>query len=299
MFPTLLSLGPLKINTGGVILALTFFVTTFWIWKRGREEHFEEEALMDMVILVTLVGLILSRVFYVISHLNLFSSFWQVFQIIKYPGFSYPGGLAGGLLAFVLFASFKKWDFYLLADLVAPPLVFALALGRLANFFAGSYYGRETQLVIGLIFPGTETPRHPIQLYAFLLFLLFLRLLFKIEKEYRFYGWYQGRRREAAPGFVFFSFFIGTGMIELLVAFFVDGWLYWKGIPLIFILPLVEIFAGGGGIYLRSGMSLKAELVVFARAREALSRFKQGRGAQRKPRFEFKSKKRIKVGKQV
>lgn len=300
MWPTLFSLGPLKITTSGVILAVTFFLTAFWIWKRGKEEHFEEETLMDMVILVSLTGFIFARLVFVLLNLKIFPSFGPAFQLINYPGFSWFGGLIGGLIAFVLFVRFKKWDFFLLADLITPPLVLAQSLGNLANFFAGSFYGKETTLPVGLVFPGLEKPRHPTQLYLFLLYLLFLKLLFKIEKEYRFYNWYQGKRREAAPGLVFFSYFIGSALIQIMVAFFLDEWLYWKGIPLVFLLPGLGILAGVIGIYQRSGRSFKGELGLFSKAGAALARFRlKGEGTKSRSKFKIKSKKRIKVGKQV
>lgn len=300
MWPTLLSLGPLKITTSGVILAVTFFFTAFWVWKRGREEHFEEEALIDMVILVSLIGFTFARLAFVLFHLNLFSSFWQTFQFIKYPGFSWSGALIGGLITFVLFVRFKKWDFYLLADLVTPPVILAQSLGVLANFFAGSFYGKETTLPVGLIFPGLEKPRHPVQLYTFFLYLLFLRLLLKIEKEYRFYNWYQGKRRETAPGLVFFSYFVGSGLIQIMVAFFLDEWLYWKGIPLIFLMPGLEIAGGTIGIYQRSGRCLKEETILFTKVETVLARLRLKRERiKRRPTFKTKGKRRIKVGRQV
>lgn len=299
MFPTLLSLGPLKITTQGLILALTFFFSSFWLWKRGREEHFEEDSLMDMVILMTLGGLLFARLFYVLSFPH-FPSFWQAFQFIRFPGFSWPGALVGGLLVFFFFTRQKKWDFFLLADIMIPPLVLAQALGRLGNFFSGSFYGRATRLPIGLVFPGQESPRHPLQLYAFILYLLFLRLILKLESEYRFYAWYQGKRREALPGFIFFTYFIAAGLIQLGLAFFLDSWLYWKGIPLIFLFPILEILTGMVGLYWRSGHEFKGQ-DRFLQLRMALAGLGGKKPALKKRRqfLGFKSKTRIKVGKQI
>lgn len=315
MWPTILSLGPTRISTQGVILALTFFFVSFWIWKKGREEHFEEETLMDVVILTTLIGFIFSRILFVLLHLNLFTSFWQAFRLVKYPGFSWHGAFVGGLIAFYFLTKLKKWDFYVLADLIAPPLLLALALARLANFFAGSFYGRATSLFIGLIFPGQERPRHPTQLYAFFLYLVFLKLITKIEKEYRFYDWYQGSKREAAPGFVFLSLFIIVGFVQFVVAFFVDDWLYWRSIPLIFLAPILEILIGGSGIYCLSGRDLKGR-AIFLKFGKGLGKLgsvsanlkakitsRKGRlklkTEKNEARFRVKSKQRIKVGKQV
>lgn len=305
MWPTLLSLGPLKITTAGVIFSLTFFFVSFWIWKRGREEHFEEEALMDLVILGTLVGLVASRIFFVLLNSALFSSFWQVFQLANIPGFSWYGALIGGLVVFILFTRQKKWQTFLLADLISPGLVLALALGKLADFFNGAFYGRETKLPWGLVFPGFEKPRHPTQLYSFILYLILLWLILKIEKEYRFYRWYQGKKRETAPGFVFFSFLLGTGLAQFGVAFFLSDWLYWKGIPLIFLFPGLEILAGGLGIIIRSGLSFKEKLNFWQKIKEFLKSLKKSDTKEKikikinqKPKF-FKAKTRIKVGREV
>jgi phosphatidylglycerol:prolipoprotein diacylglycerol transferase len=45
------------------------------------------------------------------------------------------------------------------------PIALGNAFGRIGNFINGELYGMPTSLPWGVVFPGTEGPRHPTQLY--------------------------------------------------------------------------------------------------------------------------------------
>ena len=81
-------------------------------------------------------------------------------------GMSFHGGLAGVILAMVLFARSRKLPFFSLADIVATATPIGLFFGRLANFQNGELYGRVTDVSWGMRFPGDPAHlRHPSQLY--------------------------------------------------------------------------------------------------------------------------------------
>ncbi|MEX2648397.1 MAG: prolipoprotein diacylglyceryl transferase [Alphaproteobacteria bacterium] len=81
-------------------------------------------------------------------------------------GMSFHGGLAGVLVALVLFARARRIDVLALADRVACATPIGLLFGRLANFVNGELYGRVTEAPWGVVFPsGGPLPRHPSQLY--------------------------------------------------------------------------------------------------------------------------------------
>jgi len=66
MIPTILQIGPIVISLLGVMTAMGFFFGSFFIWQRTREEHFDENSIMDGILLVSLVGLISARIWYVV-----------------------------------------------------------------------------------------------------------------------------------------------------------------------------------------------------------------------------------------
>ena len=88
MWPTILSIGPLAIHSFGLMVLLGVFFGGFWFWQKGREEGFKEESLMDVWLASGLVGLLLGRVWFVLSNWPEFvGNIYKMLFVTKYPGF--------------------------------------------------------------------------------------------------------------------------------------------------------------------------------------------------------------------
>jgi phosphatidylglycerol:prolipoprotein diacylglycerol transferase len=98
-------------------------------------------------------------------------------------------------------------------DFVAPCVPTGLAAGRVGNFINGELWGRfsSPDLPWGMVFPqsGSMLPRHPSQVYQFLLegLLLFVLLWLYARKERR-------ERRVSAV------FLIGYGLMRFIAEYF-------------------------------------------------------------------------------
>jgi len=120
---------------------------------------------------------------YYISHpLHIFAV-WQ-------GGMSFHGGAIGMLIFGYLFSKKYNYNFYELADPVAPFASIALFLGRIGNFMNGELWGRPTNVPWAMIFPSDpkQLPRHPSQLYeafleGILLFTITYIMFRKIKKS--------------------------------------------------------------------------------------------------------------------
>lgn len=165
----------------------------------------------------------------------------QIFQVWQ-GGMSFHGGLAGVVIAMVLFARHKGSNILSALDLLGAVAPFGLLLGRIANFINAELYGRETSLPWGVVFPGGgEIARHPSQLYEALLegLILFLVLRFVTHMAY-------GLRR---PGLVAGLFGVGYALSRILVeqVRLPDphiGYLYANWITLGMVLTLPVLIAG-------------------------------------------------------
>jgi phosphatidylglycerol:prolipoprotein diacylglycerol transferase len=81
-------------------------------------------------------------------------------------GMSFHGGLAGIIVAMVLFVRNKKGNVLSGLDLLAAISTIGIFLVRIANFINAELWGATTTLPWGVIFPGAgDLPRHPTQLY--------------------------------------------------------------------------------------------------------------------------------------
>ncbi len=135
----------------------------------------------------------------------------EVFAVWQ-GGMSFHGGLLGVIAAMVWFAHSRRRAFWQVADFVAPCVPTGLAAGRVGNFINGELPGRlsDPDLPWGMVFQGAgNLPRHPSQIYQFLLegLLLFVVL------------WLYARKRRAT-GRVSAVFLIGYGVLRFTAEFF-------------------------------------------------------------------------------
>jgi prolipoprotein diacylglyceryltransferase len=252
LIPTILQIGPVTISSLGVMMALGFFLGSFLVWQKGREE----DLLMDGILLVVLAALVAARIGYVLLH---WLEHIYLLNLVEQPGFSWLGALLGGVTALIFYCRKNKWDFYKLADLSVFGLILGLILGKIGFFLS------QTAFDLSFL------------MEAFLLVFVY-RLLVIFDKNYRTYEWYKDKRGEAKPGFLLFSFLISTSLIFLGAGAF-RAWpqffnLYQAGNLLIILVSL-------GLFYFRSGdRNLTISLPSFKTRRRENSRFKAGMEAK-------------------
>ncbi len=136
----------------------------------------------------------------------------EIFQV-WHGGMSFHGGLIGVIVALAAYAKVRGKSWLEVTDLVAPCVPLGLASGRVGNFINGELWGRFSppDLPWGMVFPqsGSLLPRHPSQIYQFLLegCLLFVLLWLYARKP---------RRLGEVSG----AFLVGYGVMRFTAEFF-------------------------------------------------------------------------------
>ncbi|MCC7320889.1 MAG: prolipoprotein diacylglyceryl transferase [Rubellimicrobium sp.] len=150
------------------------------LWQGGEApmDRAMLEAFMTWIILGIILG---GRIGYVL--------FYQPQQYLSDPaailrvwegGMSFHGGLAGVVVATLVFCRTQGIALGPTSDMIALGVAPGLFLGRIANFINAELWGRPTDLPWGVIFPGEAAQdcagaltglcaRHPSQLYEALL----------------------------------------------------------------------------------------------------------------------------------
>ena len=220
--PVALQLGPVAVHWYGLTYLAAFGLFMFLGALRLRHEPFAsltgpsawvrrdvEDILFLGVLGVVLGGRLGYCLFYkpayYLSHPLEIFAVWQ-------GGMSFHGGLLGVIAAMVWFAHSRKRPFWQVADFVAPCVPTGLAAGRVGNFINGELPGRlsDPDLPWGMVFRGAgDLPRHPSQVYQFLLEGL---LLFSLLWLYA--------RNERRPGQVAAMFLLGYGVFRFIAEFF-------------------------------------------------------------------------------
>lgn len=211
--PIIFSLGPLSVRWYG-LMYLIAFVLANWLANRAADKPgsgWTREQVSDLMFYGFLGVVLGGRVGYV-----LFYQFgaWlddpaYLFRIWE-GGMSFHGGVLGVLSAMAIFARKTGKNFLQLGDFVVILLPLGLGAGRIGNFINAELWGRTTDVPWAVLFPNAGTlPRHPSQLYEFLLegLVLFVMLV-----------WY--RRQQPPAGAVGGLFLLGYGCFRFFVEFF-------------------------------------------------------------------------------
>jgi phosphatidylglycerol:prolipoprotein diacylglycerol transferase len=169
-------------------------------------------AFLDSLYTYVVLGLMIgARLGYVVFY-NLSFYIQHPLDIIAVwqGGLSFHGGLIGSVLAGIWCCRKFEKDPWQVSDLVMATAPIGIGLGRLGNFINGELYGRIADVPWAMVFPnGGPLPRHPSQLYEFLLegVVLFSLLWTLKDKGFR-------------PGVLTAFFIMIYGLFRIFVEFF-------------------------------------------------------------------------------
>lgn len=221
--PIALQLGPIAIHWYGLTylaaFGLFFFLATLRLrhqpyasitgpgaWTRKDIEDILFLGVMGVVIGGRLGYCLFYKPGYYLSHPLEILAVWQ-------GGMSFHGGMLGVLASQLWFARTRQRPWLQVMDFIAPCVPTGLAAGRVGNFINGELWGRfsDPDLPWGMVFPhsGSMLPRHPSQVYQFLMegLLLFV-LLWLYARKPRQIGQVSG------------AFLAGYGVFRFIAEFF-------------------------------------------------------------------------------
>jgi phosphatidylglycerol:prolipoprotein diacylglycerol transferase len=217
--PIALKLGPLVIHWYGVMYGLAFLIGYALLRRRVKSEPYSGEPAWTKDDVANLIfyavgGVLLGgRLGYVLIYKPTYY-FTHPLDIVMIwdGGMSFHGGAIGVIVAIWLFIRREHRPFLQVSDLLVPAVPVGLGLGRIGNFINGELWGRpaDPSLPWAMIFPQVDnTPRHPSQLYEFLLEGVLLFVLLALYD-----------RRRPAAGCVSGAFLVGYGIFRFIAEHF-------------------------------------------------------------------------------
>lgn len=234
-------IGSVSVAWYGVIITLGIVLAVAYVIWRASHREIKADTILDIALLTVPCGVVGARLYYVLTSLDRFHSFGDVFDI-RSGGLAIYGGIIGGAIAVIIMAKVKKINFFALADMIMPAVLIGQILGRWGNFFNAEAHGGETTLPwrMGLFKGGEWIYVHPTFLYESLWNLLgfvLINLFFGLKKD-KTYKKYDGQ--------IFLMVFAWYGFGRMLIEGLRTDSLYVGPFRISQVLGLVFFLAGAG-----------------------------------------------------
>lgn len=246
MLPELFNIDGFPIRSFGVMLLIGFAVGTWLAVRRSEKYGIDKEALTSLAVWAVIMGVLGSRVFWVLQEWGHYSKNpAEIFRITE-GGMTSYGGIAFGLLTVLLWCKRTGVRFPVVFDLIAAPALVMHGFGRIGCFLNGCCYGSPCDLPwavtvhpeVGPLYLG-----HPAQLYDTLMAFAGVALLLWIEKRT-----FSTRR----PGTYGALFFVLYGLSRFVYELFRSGYSSestW-GVPMTDAQVMALAMVAGGVIWL-------------------------------------------------
>lgn len=195
-------IGPLTIRYYALILLGGIIAAAILSYYQAKRQGKDPEVILDSLTWIVLGGVIGARIWHIFTPpASMVEQGITTWYYLTHPldaiaiwkgGLGIPGAIAGGALAFYLYAKKRKLQFGAWADVFAPGLALGQAIGRWGNFVNQEVYGSPSTLPWAItIDPAYRLPAfkdvatyHPLFLYESIFNLLNMVFLFWFSRKY-------------------------------------------------------------------------------------------------------------------
>jgi phosphatidylglycerol:prolipoprotein diacylglycerol transferase len=168
MYPHL-EIGPVTLQTFGLMFALAFLAAGALIWRRVGEIGKPHDWAYEMGFAALVGGIVGSRVYFIVQNYDeVKHDFFGT--LFSGSGLVWYGGAIGGALAVLLWAWYRDFLGLALLDLAAPALALGYAVGRCGCQLSGDGdYGKPWNGPWAMSYPNGTVPTdrtvHPTPIY--------------------------------------------------------------------------------------------------------------------------------------
>lgn len=219
MIPILFHVGPFRVHSYGVMLAVAFLMGTWWAMRSAARRGIDPDRIASLVGWILIASIVGARLHFVVGHPGSFSSPLEFFRIWE-GGLTLYGGLIAAIGVSFVFLRRHRIPFLPVADVIAPALAFGEGFTRIGCFLNGCCFGSACAGgdLLCIRYPAGsyasdtlgDVPVHPAQLFLSAgMFAVFLLLI-----------WMDRRRDHLRPGAIFGTFLIAQGVVRYVVDFF-------------------------------------------------------------------------------
>jgi len=187
--PILFTLGPFSISWHGLFMMVAIAVGVWLPARLAAKAGLSRDVLLSLAVWGVPGGIIGARLVHVIDYWSAYSANPAAILALWQGGLALWGGILGGTLTAVIFARIRGFPIAGYADLIAPGLILAQAIGRIGDIINGEHISITTGLPWGVIYthpnsPGYGLPPvHPAVAYELLMDLFIFGILWKLRRR--------------------------------------------------------------------------------------------------------------------
>ncbi len=134
--------GGLEVRWYGIIITLGIILAFTYTALRAKQEGIVFDDVLDIAIFTVIFGIVGARLYYVLTSLDKYHSFYEMIAIWE-GGLAIYGAIIAGAVTVILVCRHKKIKFLKMFDATALGVMIGQILGRWGNFFNGEAYGEE------------------------------------------------------------------------------------------------------------------------------------------------------------
>ena len=222
MDPNILSTGAFTLSWHGVLtivgVVLAIFLIALWASKsqpmlnwveqyakkgkaKGPDDKTKRGMAQDIVYSVAvwaiLGGILGARLVHVIDRWDFYGQNPGQIVAVWSGGIAIYGAVLGGFVGGAIYCRIKKFPVGILADITAPALILAMAVGRIGDIINGEHLSKTTTMAWGFVYSHPSslsnqvfgyTPTHPAVVYEMIWDLLVMGMLWKLRARFHPHG---------------------------------------------------------------------------------------------------------------
>jgi phosphatidylglycerol:prolipoprotein diacylglycerol transferase len=205
-----IDLGPITLQTFGIMFALAFIAAGLLVARRLQEIGKPPDWAYELVFVALIGGVVGARLDFVIENYDSASDD-LLGNLFSGSGLIWYGGAIGGAIAVVLWARWRKMLNLSLLDLCAPSLAIGYAIGRIGCQVSGDGdYGIPWDGPWAMAYPDgtvpTDVPVHPTPIYETVAMGLATYVLWRLRTRFQ-------------PGLLFALYLLLAGTERFLIEF--------------------------------------------------------------------------------
>ncbi len=193
--PVIFHLGSFALRWYGLFIGLAIFAAFLVALREARRRGVAEDDLYNLGMWGVLGGFVGARLFHVIDRWPDYITRPAAAFAIQDGGLAIYGAIIGGFAAGAIYARRRGLSIPQMADLAAPGLILAQAIGRIGCITTGDSLGGPTTLPWGVVYlnPGAMAPSlgvayHPTMVYEMIGDLLIFALLWRLRTRLKTEG---------------------------------------------------------------------------------------------------------------